>query len=221
MARITASIRDAIVANAVKAAGIPERDKAVCKMRGDFAEKIRVMALTQSGLTDEDIKKTVSKIEAAGKLLSSPEGHTFGHVSVDVDTSYFNANICGQKHRLYLSGTTNDRSKKEIFADSKAEYDRTKPVPHMYGDDFIVRDTALMDELVDIDAAAEALHRDNQRIKRSVLATVTQFTTVEKLVAAWPEAAGLLPPPEAVKTGTGVSIPVADLNAMIGLPVTK
>ena len=222
MARLTAAIRDGIIANAIKTKDFAGRDKAIVQKRADFIERLRQVALDAYGLTDARIAKIKSQIEAMQKEAAFDE-KAFFRVNFDGSNWAWDVNLGGQRRRLYRDGTYHNGSAQPLFSDSQAEYDKNRYHPHYNENDFIVSDPQWREELDSIDLEAEQLREEYNTLKSTLAATISGFTTVEKLLEAWPDAKELIPAttPIAKQPGTGIALSVADLNAMCGIPSGK
>ncbi len=222
MARLTAAIRDGIIANAIKNKDFAGRDLAIVQKRADFVERLRKYALAQYGLTDArliEIKKQIEELQNEVKH----EGARFVRITFDSTNRAWDVNLAGQARRLYLDGTCSGESVKPLYSDSRVEYSDDKITPHFHESDFTVRDPKWREELDAIDLEAEQLREEYNTLKSTLRATISAFTTVEKLLEAWPDAKELIPEttPIAKQPGTGIALSVADLNALCGIPTGK
>lgn len=222
MARLTAAIRDAIVDNAIKTKDFAGRDMAIVQKRADFIERLRQLALREYGLTDAriaEIKKQIAEFQ----VEAMHDQKSFFRVNFDASYHAWDVNIGGQRRRLYRNGQYNGLNAQQLFNSSEAEYDSNLYHPHYNESDFVVRDPKWREELDAIDLEAEKLREEYNNLKSTLLATISGFTTVEKLLEAWPDAKELIPEtlPIAKKPGTGIALSVADLNAMCGIPSGK
>lgn len=217
MARLTAAIRDGIIANAIKTKDFAGRDMAIVQKRADFTERLRQFALKTYGLTDARIAEIKNQIEAIQKEVTF-DGNAFIRVDFAGSVSRWDVNLGGQRRRLSRNGQG-----EQLFDNHKAEYNSSLYHPHYNEDDFIVRDPKWREELDAIDLEAAQLREEYNTLKSTLTATISGFTTVEKLLEAWPDAKELIPEtlPIAKKPGTNIALSVADLNAMCGIPSGK
>lgn len=222
MTRLTAAIRDGIIENAIKTKDFAGRDMAVVQKRADFAERLRLFILGEYGLTDARLAEIELQVQAIQKEVTH-ENWAYVRVGLDTCNYRIDANMSGQRRVVYRNGQTTDERFKQLFGDSKAEYDKGKFSPHTYEDDFIVRDPKWREELDAIDLEAAKLREEYNTLKSTLSATISGFTTVEKLLEAWPDAKELIPEtlPIAKKPGTNIALSVADLNALCGIPTGK
>lgn len=221
MARLTAAIRDGIIANAIKTKDFAGRDLDIVQKRADFVERLRKYALAQYGLTDARIAEIKESIEAITKEVTL-NGNKFIRVDITASNSVWDVNIAGQTRRLYRNGICGGIAK-PLFDSSEAEYDKSTYHPHYHENNFIVSDPKWLEELNAIDREAESLREEYNTLKSTLKATISGFTTVEKLLEAWPDAKELIPEttPIAKQPGTGIALSVADLNALCGIPTGK
>lgn len=222
MARLTAAIRDAIIANAIKTKDFASRDMAIVQKRADFAERLRLFILGEYGLTDARLAEIKAQVEALAEEVKH-EGAQYSRIWFDGAHYRIDVNLAGQSRHIYRNGDTNDKRFKPLFGSSQAEYDETTYTPHTGESYFIVRDPKWREELDAIDLEAAQLREEYNTLKSTLAATISGFTTVEKLLEAWPDAKELIPEtlPIAKKPGTNIAISVADLNAMRGIPSGK
>lgn len=222
MARLTAAIRDGIIANAIKTKDFAGRDMAIVQKRADFAERLRLFILGEYGLTDARLAEIKAQVESLQKEVQH-EGAGYVRVFFESCDSLMDVNLSGQTRGIYRDGTTRDRRFEALFSSSEVKYDQSKMSPHRYESDFIVRDPKWREELDAIDLEAAQLRGEYNTLKSTLAATISGFTTVEKMLEAWPDAKELIPEtlPIAKKPGTNIALSVADLNAMCGIPTGK
>lgn len=222
MARLTAAIRDGIIANAIKTKDFAGRDMAIVQKRADFAERLRLFILGEYGLTDARLEEIKAQLDELAKEVKH-EGASYVRVCFDGCTYRLDVNLSGQSRYVFRNGHTNDDRYKPLFSRSVAEYDKTKYSPHTSESDFIVRDPKWREELDAIDQEAAQLRAEYNTLKSTLAATISGFTTVEKLLEAWPDVKELIPEttPIAKQPGSGIALSVADLNALCGIPTGK
>lgn len=222
MARLTAAIRDGIIANAIKTKDFAGRDMDIVQKRADFAERLRLFIMGEYGLTDARLAEIKVQVEALANEVKF-EGAQYARIWFDGSHYRIDVNLAGQLRHIYRNGDTNDNRFKPLFGSSQAEYDKTTYTPHTGESDFIVRDPKWREELDAIDLEAAQLREEYLTLKSTLAATISGFTTVEKLLEAWPDAKELIPEtlPIANKPGTNIALSVADLNAMCGIPSGK
>lgn len=222
MARLTAAIREAIINNAVNTKDFSVRDKAIVQKRANFAERLRLFVLDQYGLTDARLSKIKSQIDDFRNEVTH-NGASYVLFGFDAQKNRFDVNLAGQRRTIYLDGRSHDDSAKQLFSDSEAAYSREKYTPHTWEDIFIVKDPAWREELDAIDMEARSLREEYFTLQSTMKEALSNFTTVENLLKAWPDVKELIPEtlPIAKKPGTGVSLSTSDLNALCGIPTGK
>lgn len=222
MTRMTAAIRDGIIENAIKTKDFAGRDMAIVQKRAAFAERLRLFIVGEYGLTDSRLAEIKTQVKALAKEVEF-NGAKYMRIYVDDCNYRMDLNLSGQSRYIFRDGRTNDRRFEPLFSNSKAEYDKTKYSPHTSESDFIVRDPKWREELDAIDLEAAKLREEYNTLKSTLAATISGFTTVEKLLEAWPDAKELIPEtlPIAKKPGTNIALSVADLNALCGIPTGK
>lgn len=221
MARLTAAIRDGIIANAIKTKDFAGRDKAIVQKRADFAERLRLFILDAYGLTDARLAEIKEQVKAIGEEVTF-NGAQYARIWFDGGNYRMDVNLSGQTRNIYRNGQANDRSCDSLFG-YKAKFDETKYTPHVGESDFIVSDPKWREELDAINKEAVQLRAEYDTLQSTLKATISGFTTVEKLLEAWPDAKELIPEttPIAKQPGTGIALSVADLNALCGIPTGK
>ena len=204
MARITAAIRNAIINNAVANKQFEEREQAIYAERAQLAEDVRIASLESFGLTDEKVKKMVKTAEEIQSKLT-----TIVDISIYNETGYsVVANLAGQWRNFYFNGE--DVHVIAIFDEPEKVYKIRKCNVSL--------DRAYGEQLDEINSRHKLLREEHEVLVATLTATIKKFSTVEKLVASWPEAGQLLPAAEVVATGTDVALSVDTLNALCGLP---
>ena len=204
MARLTTSIRNAIINNAVANKQFKEREEAIFAERAQLAEDVRIASLKSACLTDEKVKE---QIKSALRLKKSLEGVHDIQV-YDHKCSFITANIAGQRRRFDFNG--GEFIICGIFGNPETI---TKISKHS-----VSLDRAYGEQLDEINGRHKKLLEEHEVLVATLTETLKKFTTVEKLVASWPEAEQLLPAAEVVATGTDVALSVDTLNAICGLP---
>lgn len=186
--RLNKAIRAAVIDASIERAGIPARRRELAERWSAFAEACRVRALGG--------QEAAEKIDAIARRF---EGDTEG-VAKDVAMPPFRTdvrigvNVGGLRGYPPLAGRR--------ITPRVCTLSATDP---------------LAGEFTAIERLREQLDTEEDGLRQGVRAAVDSCTTVEKLLKVWPEAKELLPeesaPPPALP-----AIPVAELNAKIGLP---
>lgn len=214
MTRLTAHIRDGIIAKAVETSGINERNRALVESRALFAEKIRQLVLEKEFLNDAMLRKLTASILGVSNAFLN------GRVSLDTST-YFRANLNGVGVYLYLDGATDARVRTHLSEAYFAGQDNKKTRVFLPTSRPDIADQALLDEFMELEHLQQTVNSEAGTLRASVKAAVSKFTTVEKLLENWPEAKELLPEAEAKAAGTGLALDKDALNALCGIPQPK
>lgn len=220
--RITAFIRDAMIAKALDTSGINARKKQLIEDRAAFAEDVRQYCLKQSGLTDLAIKTLIN-----ATLKTYPAGHKvrdFLNISMDgCSLKRFNVNLSGMDIYLWLDGRSSD-----CYSYNASDDTHLTPVVEakLKAEEFYtprsrynVADQKLTDRFIAFGAAKEKIDRDQQGLENTLRATIKRFGTVETMLEAWPQAEELLP--AELRPSTGLALSTDDLNAICGIPTGK
>lgn len=195
MTRLTADHKRTIANNAVNQSNIRDRRKERDARRLAWSENVRLW------VNGDDEKQATAIAEKIKSLLAEmPEGF-YSHQQV-----------------LNLS-----RNKKvEVHAHTPrtplyADWGCLRVVRGGCASVNIPRGHELETEHNAIEALDNSIKADAEKIRAQVHALIDPVTTVAKLLKVWPEVRELLPP--GLEHGKSLpAIPVADLNAAIGLP---
>lgn len=191
MTRITKSLAIAIADRAVEKAGlVVDRQP-----RYALAEKLRIESLGGPARA----KKVEQAIKRVEKTLSEmPDGL--------VQRDPFRKSF--QMYRMNLGGRrVNLEFSQDLEVDKVCPAGFTLPGDH-----------PLVAEFDDVIAAEEQVQSQIDALRQKVRATVSSFTTLAKLVDAWPEVVELLPE-NAPAPAVGLpAVRTEELNAAIGLP---
>lgn len=201
--RLTNSIKDQIVAAAIKKAGFDERNKEIIRRRAAWAEAVRIHALGGEDKAKEleslarEVQELAAKIPANVRIASKM-------LRKDNEVRY--VNVAGLRARAWFSGY-------EVGGTGEESEYRITPQECV-----ITADSQLAREFHEIEAQQAEYHSDKERLVLSVRGALEKVTTVKKLLQVWPEAAEIIPPVAAKEAKQLPAIPVSDLNKMIGLP---
>lgn len=192
MTRITKDLASKIVKAAVAKAGIPVRE---IKLEND--KFLLFEALRVETLGGKEKAAAYEGVNARAKKA-------FKDLPQELREHH---NICRTGSRLYLN-----------LAGLSVEY-RFKDLRVMSGSRVaVLAENPLVQQFHDLSAAERELKEERTALETQVKAVVSSYTTVAKLVAAWPESAELVPAaPPPVKQNLPAT-PVSSLNASIGLP---
>lgn len=193
MTRITNVLRDAIVAKAIDKAGLNAKRAEHNKRRAAWKEAVRIDGLG-GPVRAAELEALDAQIRKLQEKIPEALRSSCGG-GLDRNSCVY-VNIAGAK--VYVS-----------FGDS---------VPSRYRNHVITADNPLAQQFYDLEAEEKALDDDQATLSAHVRGALSKFTTVKRLLDAWPEAKELLPDrlPEAKPTLPAVR--TEELNALIGLP---
>lgn len=192
MTRITNSMRDHIVTEALKKSGVTAAKGALKEKRFDWAERCRVEVLGGPAMAKE-----YAEVNRKAKAM-------FDKLPQDM-RDY--SRIAKRDRRFYLNlGGLN------LTVDLRdyAEVSGSRRV--------IEAEHPLNREFHELENERDDLAKRGDEVSAQVRATVNKFTTIAALLKAWPEAAELLPPAPQPSKAQLPALPVADLNKLVGLP---
>lgn len=195
--RITKALIESIVKNAIEKSGINSDLGNINKDRYALAEALRIESL---GGKEEAAR--IESIDAAIKikLKGLPGGlMPSGEAVLRRDYEMYRCNLGGRRVRMPY---TEDREEHRICP----------------SDITLTGDHPLVIEFDRICGAEADIIKRRDDMASQVRASVSQFTTVKKLVEAWPEVIELLPSETATQQTPLPVVQVSDLNSMIGLP---
>lgn len=190
MTRLTKALREKIEAAALIKSGIVERRHRLQEDNLNWAEDVRVF-----GLGGKKVAQRVDEIEA--QMIELAKG-----IPSQAEAFYH----LGRRHytRFVYGGSATWANYKEAAVGvHTVSVDGTHP---------------LAERLMKLEADSEKLQEEQSSLVRNLRATLGRFTTVKALIAGWPEAAELLPEDYGKSECTAIAVPVAQLNAVIGLP---
>lgn len=199
--RLTNFICDQIVFAAERKAGFHDRDEAIRQRRAAWAEAVRIDALGgKEG--EEEIERLQCELKAIYERV--PEKVRQSSPGMRRDYEMYHLNVAGLRFDAQFSGYEYDYHPARVV--------RIAPAYHV-----LLADNPLTAEFHAIHELQQQYNSDLDNLRQSVRAAVKSVTTTEKLLKVWPECAELLPTEVAPKPQLP-ALPVADLNAMIGLP---
>lgn len=200
MSKLNKTIREAIVQNALKAAGVIEREKALVTRRAKLADDVRLFAIGGE-VGEQDLKHRVEQIKALevdGIRVSVREY---------VDDEVY-CNFQGRSINLPFNGDS-ERRLPYVYKPFVTSKSSNRVV--------ITSDNPLNAEFDAIELEQKTVSDLRTHITAEVTAMVNSVTTIKKLLSVWPESKDLLPPDEQVQS-TALVADVNKLNTMIGLP---
>lgn len=209
MTRLTVLIKNKMVNKALDVAGINKDLKALIGRRGLLANSIRLDCL---GGIDKitEIEKHFQKVKklTQSNLIKNVSSYSAFYAQSDFELNHIN--LGGMRVTLQYSGEVcgyNDKEKRVTHGivpnDSSVGYN----AEHEFTKEFLL-----------IEGDYKAILGKKDGIAAQVKATLNQFTTVKRLLEAWPESKDLIPDNvDEVKSKLPV-VMVQDLNCLIGLP---
>lgn len=204
MNRLNATIRNQIVENAIKKAGIEDERESLRARRAEWAEKCRIKSLGGE-VAVKEMHEAVQQMKELYKKV--PEGVGQLYSSILRQNEYLDMNIAGMSYLSYFCGRHNSEPK-------CVKGHVHKVTPYRFT---LEESDPLAAEFFELEKAKEDLDSKEQTLTGHIKGTLSRVTTIKKLIAAWPESKELLPE-EVESKETLPAIPVADLNNMIGLP---
>lgn len=195
---ITIELRDSMIVTAKRKAGVIEELENIDRDRREHAEACIVYACGGQDVIDAALAVQAKIDELHMQVPAVLRDRNLPHYTTDYDTK--SANIGGMRVLLPLKG-------KGPHDQSLCPNEITIPGNHPLADRFHA-----------LEARERAAEEQGRRIGLAISSAVAAAgRSVKKLLAAWPEAAELLPEKEA----RAVNLPTvqaAELNKMIGLP---
>ncbi len=193
MTRITNAMRDAIAEKAIEKAGWKAKRADYDKRRAAWAEAVRIDSLggVEKAAELEALDAQIRKLHE-----KIPEALRYGY-GVGLDrNSWMRVNIAGANIHVSLSDSKPSRCRGHV----------------------ITADNPLAQQFYALEAEEKALNDERATLSAQVRGALSKFTSVKRLLDAWPEAKELLPDrlPEAKPTLPAVR--TEELNALIGLP---
>lgn len=209
MTRLTVSIKDKMVNKALVVAGINKEFKSLVGRRALLANSIRIDCLGGK----ENIAKIKSHFEKISKLTGSDliknvSKYSSFYAISDYELNHIN--LGGMRVTLQYSGEYcgyEDRDKRVLHDIVPCDKSVVYTADHEFTKEFLL-----------IEGDYKTVRGKKEGIAAQVRATLNQFTTIKKLLEAWPESKDLIPDDvDEVKPKLPV-VQVQDLNCLIGLP---
>lgn len=196
MTKLTNELRSKIIDNALKKAGMSELRQNYEERLAAWREAVRLDAI---GGKEEERKlmKLESKFE---KLLEAVPKKLRDTTKAITRFGFLRLNLAGQS--LYWSFDGPDYA--------------ICPANHT-----ITGDHPLAAEFLELQAELSEIKAKEEDIRSVVGATLYQFTTLKKLIEAWPEVTELLPLLPPATGNTLPMVPVAQLNKLVFNPINK
>lgn len=201
--KLTNTIKQQIIANALARAGIPAREEALRARRAAWAEKVRIDAC---GGAEAEAKLVELRDRVMELANGVPDALRRDGEIIQTDTD-ISVNVSGLRVRVWWCGAMRyDDAIRPIKR-------RIAPPNHM-----ITADNPLTAEFHEMHNEQEAIRADRDTLTANVSGALSNITTDKRLLEAWPEAAELLPDQVATTSSNLPAVRVDELNAMIGLP---
>lgn len=205
MSRLNNVTREAIVNNALNAAGVNDRLSKLKSRRIELAENVRLHEL---GGVDKH-NELIARFQEFRQWLTPDDVKYFDHINIvqECSSDYVSANLGGRAVTLYFDG---ERSPSNNYQSRVYKKFTTKDrVIVDAGDPIVIEFDEIENEQDAIDQLSEHVTLETTAVLRSV-------TTIKKLIEVWPEAITLLPKPQGLQSTT-LTVNVVDLNKLIGL----
>ena len=168
--RLTTIVKDQIIRNALKAAGIYKRREALDATENKLAERARVIKLGGTAKVNT-LEKLELKYNAMLKSMNLSRYHNYSH-RIQVSS------VTGGYHLMLSFATSNWCTSGALQLEI---------------------DTPLMKSILKWSEDTKQLNDERDTIKSDVRTLLNSVTTDKQLLKIWPEAVELLPP-EATKT---------------------
>ncbi len=209
MARLTKTMKQEILKNAIEKSGVNARTANVTKRRALLADNVRLHAIGGKD-KEKEILATEKKVQ---KIIGSmPKGiDTNGQFNLDkndrIRCAFGGMQVC-----IYYTGRL----------DNAGESVLKKPSPCGYGDSTkFDAEHEYSTEFTSIEEEVKIIKSIHESIVVNVNAYLNSVTTDKKLVEIWPESAELLPTTSQERKINLPTVSPQQLNTMIGIPSEK
>lgn len=209
MTRLSVRLRSVMANKALVIAGTDKELASLITRRGVLAKSIRIECLggEDSILKIEKHFEKIIKLKQSD-LIKNVSKYSSFHANGDYELN--NINLGGMRVNLQYNGQENaytENAKRENYNIVPIGSTVTYTADHEFTKEFL-----------SIEGDFKAVMEKRDGLYLQVKATLDQFTTVKKLLEAWPEAKDLIPEDvDEVKPRLPV-VMVQDLNCLIGLP---
>lgn len=213
--RINATIRDAIIENALISSGVVEAERKQTEARAELLEDIVKLELDRIGETQASIRKKFNDLQKRNNEFIRVDVY---HQSADPGCyAYVDVNLCGRRVYMYANGARASRTPTHLTEDNTPHLRPISEGGNFYPRGVVtITDQDIATRFDALEALVKKNSDDRANIKATVGATLKKYATIGKLLAAWPEVKDLLP--KEYQTNTDVALSVDTLNAMCGLP---
>lgn len=214
--RLNASLREAIINNALTKAGIDDENKLLINARAALCARVVYAELERIGETQYSLREKYKMVAAVNNVFMAAgvyyqSASPGGYESVDV-------NLCGRRVLMYPNGARKGRVKTHITEENtpalKDVYDGGNFYPRGV---VTITDTNLSDEFDTLEERQRLNDEKAETIRLQVGGVLRSVTTVKKLLDVWPEAKALLPLSVEKEASTALTVPVASLNSLCNL----
>lgn len=196
MTRLNSYLRDEILKNAIAKSPLPAEETALDSEYYALAEAFRVESLGGPKKVAE-IEHLVQEIEKLRAQL--PDNVKTDDPVARTDYEMYRMNLGGLRVRLNFGPSREERR----ICPSEVMFAADHPLALQFGQ--------LENRKADLKSKRDTLRHQVQAVLASV-------TTVKKLLEIWPEAKELLPQNVEEAKPQLPALPIADVNALIGLP---
>lgn len=196
MTRLNSYLRDEILKNAIAKSPVPAEETALDSEYYALAEAFRVESLGGPKKVAE-IEHLVQEIEKLRAQL--PESLRENDPVARTDYEMYRMNLGGLRVRLNFGPSLEERR----ICPSEVVFAADHPLVLQFGQ---------------LENRKADLKSKRGTLKQQVQAVLASVTTVKKLLEVWPEAKELLPQNVEEAKPQLPALPIADVNALIGLP---
>ena len=191
MTKLTTNMRDTIVENALKKAGIYAKQREYAERRKLWAEKVA----DESVGGPDAVAILAEANKKVAKIVASLPEQLRTDVTIGPSEGWIYASFGGMRT-------------------SVREWDGTRPAKSGL---MLSADHPLTIEFETLEAERKELSNRKDKLKYDVRAIISSVTTVNRLTAVWPESVELLPAVAAPKMQLP-AVQIEAINAAIGLP---
>lgn len=209
--RLTKQVAEFIVNKAVEKSGILEKFADLRVARAVWAEKCRIDAL--GGDENAGICESIAEQISVLRLTVPKSVAKLDCATLRTDDDIY-MNVGGLQFRAQFNGAS---PQDKISKSGVHQVFKITPERHT-----LIGGTPLAIEFDELLATQRELNKNIEALRLQVTASISNFTTTDKLLKAWPEAIELLPVTDpAVPRKQLPALKVETLNALLGLPTSK
>lgn len=209
--RLGKEIRQQMIDKAYELSSIPQARKELTKRSVALSEAVRLDGLGGKDV-DDNLRATEKEIKTLLNKRGIPEG--FNDFAFK-RSEYITARFGDANQTLFFRGRLSIDREDIIQSDSSVDYRNFSVGDRLeYG-----RGHVFTIEYESLIAEAKKLKEDEEILRTKVSGAVSSFSSTEKLLEHWPEAAALIPKHmEKASKPMPIALAVQDLNSIIGLP---